>query len=173
MSSTHWSQGWTNESTPLTGTILSKAIRRAPKYTTEQLDSIDSENAQIAWKATQGHIKQFVCKMAVDQLATGRYMKRMSFWASDKCPQCLQTNETTNHVLQCQELSAMQLMVKLRTRLRTKLRAFPTNSETLNAIDHLLLSASWNSEPQTSPNPTTQKLLEAQLTLPPIKFAKG
>ena len=110
--------------------------------------------------------------MAVDQLATGIYMKRMNFWASDKCPRCLQPNETTNHVLQCQDISAMQLMVKLRTQLRTKLQAFHTNSETIEAIDHMLLSASWNTESQ-SPNPTTQNLLEAQLIFSPIEFAKG
>ena len=111
--------------------------------------------------------------MAVDQLATGRYMKQMNFWASDKYPRCLQPNETTNHVLQCQEISAMQLMVKLRTQLHMKLRAFPTNSETIEAIDHMLLSASWKAELQTSSNPTTQNLLEAQLIFSPIEFDKG
>ena len=94
--------------------IRVQGVHKPPKYTTHQILLLDTHNTQAAWNTNRGCIKPFVCKMSVDQLATGKFMKRMGFWASDRCPRCLQANKTTLHVIQCQDLSAMQLMVKLR-----------------------------------------------------------
>ena len=71
------------------------------KYSNEQIAMINIANTQIAWNKARGCIKRFICKMSVDQLATGKYTKRMGFWNSDKCPRWLQANETTLHVVQC------------------------------------------------------------------------
>ena len=128
---------------------------------------------KVAWNKNRGCIKQFVCKMSADQLATGKYMKWMGFWASDRCPRCLQANKTTLHVIQCQDLSAMQLMVRLRNQLRSKLQQFPTQQATIDLIDHLLFSSSWNLQPQEQTNPVTQQLLQAQLQLPSANSVKN
>ena len=111
--------------------------------------------------------------MSVDQFATGKYMKRMGFWASDRCPRCLHANKTTMHVLQCQELSAMQLMVKLQANLWSKLQQFPTSNATIDLIDHILFSNLWNLPPQEQELLKAQKLMEDQLQLPLSEFRKG
>ena len=47
------------------------------KFSQEQSELLDVDNIQKAWDMREGHVKRFLCKMSVDQLATGRYMKRM------------------------------------------------------------------------------------------------
>ena len=49
------------------------------KFSREQFKLLDVDNIQKAWDTREGHVKRFLCKMSVDQLATGRYMKRMRF----------------------------------------------------------------------------------------------
>ena len=67
----------------------------------------------------------------------------------------------------------MQLMVRLQNQLQSKLQQFPTQQDTIDLIDNLLFSSSWNLPPQEQTNPVTQQLLQAQLHLPLCEFSKG
>ena len=96
------------------------------KFTHGQLEQIDTVNIQKAWEKQEGHLKHFICKMSVNQLATGRYMKRMRFWPTDQCPCCLCTNETTLHVFQCTHSDVQELANTLQEELLTKLQQHPT-----------------------------------------------
>ena len=100
-------------------------------------------------------------------------MKRMGFWASDKCPRCLQPNETTMHVVQCTNISAMQLMITLQQKLQQKLMAVPTKPQTAELIDQLLLAISWKIDPQAPNDIQAANLMNKQLKLPLEEFAKG
>ena len=100
-------------------------------------------------------------------------MKRMGFWASDKCPRCLQPNETTMHIVQCPDISAMQLMITLRQKLQRKLMAFPTKPQTAELIDQLLFTNSWKIDPQAPNDIHAANLMNEQLKLPLEDFAKG
>ena len=51
----------------------------APKFTSLQVSTV---NIQKCWATQRGCIQRFLCKMTTNQLATGRYMKRMRFWPS-------------------------------------------------------------------------------------------
>ena len=108
------------------------------KFTQEQLSLLDVNNIQKAWDHRAGQLKRFICKMAVDQLATGKYMKRMRFWPIDKCPRCLQDNETTLHVLQCTHPEAKTLAEKLTEELVAQLGQYPSCPQLTKGIQALL-----------------------------------
>ena len=64
-------------------------------------------------------------------------------------------------------------MVKLRSQLWIKLQKFPTRNDTIELIDHLLSSNSWNIPPQKQTQMDTQQLMQVQLELPACEFSKG
>ena len=134
---------------------------------------IDTDNIQKSWNQARGCIKRFVCKMSVNQLATGRYMRRMKYWASDKCPRCLQSNKTTLHVIQCNHLSATQRSAHLRDQLVQQLSAFPTCRALVQLITVLLQAIAWQIEPHLPSHHEAQPLLQAQMQLPLHEFARG
>ena len=149
----------------------------APKFTLHQVSLIDTKNIQKSWAAQCGCIQRFLCKMAVDQLATGRYMKRMKFWPSDKCPRCMESNETTLHVLKCP--AATQLFNQKSTELVTMLQQYPTKPELIQGIQLLFQTflSSSNEEPlhltTTPPTATDDICVRQQLQLPLHEFMRG
>ena len=64
-------------------------------------------------------------------------------------------------------------MVRLRSQLHSKLQKFPTSNTTIELIDHLLFSSSWNLQPSPQDDLDTQQLMEEQLQIPLNEFSKG
>ena len=141
-----------------------------PRFTPSQLDLLDNSNIQKAWNRQRGCLKRFICKMATNQLATGRYMKRMKFWSSDKFPRCLQDNETTLHVLQCQAPGATHFFQELQQSLLDKLCQYPTKPELLEKItsmyDRVQAVSDWHPADY-------QLVVHTQIELPAHEFARG
>ena len=98
---------------------------------------VDSDNIQQIWKMQRGCIKQFLYKMAVDQLATSHYMKRMHFWPSDKCPRCFAPNKTTLHILTRPDPTAKVLFTQQLQKLLDTLGTYQTKPELLHGIQML------------------------------------
>ena len=144
-------------------------IQVTPCFTLTQVDMIDTSNIQKIWHTQRGCIKRFLCKMAVDQLATGRYMKRMRFWPSDKCPRCLAPNETTLHVLTCPDPEATALFSQQLQKLLDNLNNYPTKPELLHDIRALYTTFH---DGLTKVQCATESA-RAQMILPLHKFVRG
>ena len=143
-------------------------ILKQPRFSMTQISAIDFNSIQQSWSHQRGCLRRFICKMATDQLATGRYMKRMRFWPSDKCPRCLEPNETTLHVLTCTDPGAVQLLQQRCNEMETLLSNFPTKPELIQGI--LSLYASF-SNASIKVKPFT--CVTAQLQLPIHEFVRG
>ena len=109
--------------------------------------------------------------MAVDQLATSRYMKRMHFWPSDKCPRCLASNETTLHVLTCPDLAAQALFTQQLRKLLNILSIYPTKPEILHGIQ-LLYKAFHNGLAEIPLHDQPDSVIE-QMKLQLHEFVRG
>ena len=141
---------------------------------------MDTDNIQQSWKGQRGCIQRFICKMSVNQLATGRYMKRMRFWPSDQCPHCMANNEITLHVLQCKAPSAVELLHERLQLLLNNLKNFPTKPEILQGINAIFHVCIQTPETEPYPGPTdgianvlSEPSVVVQLTLPIHEFLRG
>ena len=149
----------------------------APKFTMHQVSLVDTENIQDCWATQRGCMKQFLCKMAVNQLATGRYMKRMRFWPSDNCPRCMSPNKTTLHVLQCP--AAQPIVQEKIASLVQNLQHYLTKPELLQGIMALYNTFLDESTTDTTPLTDTSSLpsnelsIKHQLQLPLLEFVQG
>ena len=154
-----------------TKSIKRSGVTRPPVFTRQQLSRIDTICIQKAWDSEPAHKKRFICKMSVNQLATGRYMKRMCFWASDQCPRCGADNETTMHVIRCPNPSAQAMEKTLRTKLLQDLETYPTSPTLMRSIGALLANIIHD-----IPIPSAQQgeiAIKEQLTLEASEFLKG
>ena len=144
-----------------------------PKYTAHQIDSMDIHNIEKAWRKTPGHMKRFICKAASKQLATGKYMNRMKFWPSAKCPRCLTSIETSEHVLQCPSISARQLALSLKQQFAQYLSQIQTAPSLQITLLELVDAAIWDSTPNPHHPFLSTTALQAQLRLDLHDFVCG
>ena len=146
---------------------------RKPRFSLVQINLMDESNIYDAWRQAKGHLRRFVCKASVDQLATGKYMRRMDFWPSDKCPRCLCDNETSIHILQCPCPNSRDILRESFTALFKAMMNLDTNPDILIAIHYLLHTGTTLSIVDVPTKPSVVKLLTAQLQLPIEEFLRG
>ena len=147
-------------------------IVRAPRFLLTQLDIMDEPNIHAAWKQIKGHMRRFVCKSSVNQLATGQYMRRMGFWPSDKCPCCLHDNETSIHVLQCP--SNHENLKESLGEFHIIMKQLDTSPAILSAVKYLIQKGTLLCTDSVPPqSPKVLDLINAQLQLPLDEFLQG
>ena len=97
----------------------------------------------------------------------------MKFWPSAKCPRCLSSIETSEHVLQCPSISARRLALSLKQKFAQYLSQIQTAPSLQITLLKLVDAAIWDS----TPNPHHQFLsttsLQAQLQLDIHDFVCG
>ena len=144
-----------------------------PKFSITQLDIMDEANIRAAWQQAKGYIRRFVCKASINQLATGKYMRRMGFWPSDKCPRCLDDNETSIHVLQCPSTASRDNLRESIKSFTKQMKQLATHPAIIKAAIYLLHKGTNSSDVTFPINPTVQELVTKQLHLPIIEFLRG
>jgi hypothetical protein len=99
-----------------------------------QIHSIDWDNCEKAIKRLPFSRQLWLSKHASGHCAVGRMMKTRKHWEHSMCPRCLQDNETTEHVLLCQDPRASEHFEKLAKKLDTELVSMETAPEIRRTI---------------------------------------
>ena len=144
---------------------------KPPYLPSHLLELIDFEASAKAWTQLKGGMKRFVSKLASEQLPVGRYMHSMRQWRTNLCPRCLQSNETTIHVLSCQAASAQVIRATLLREVQQELNNINTDPSIVTDLLFLLRATS-SSEPNILTT-RTSPLIDAQLQLSPLQFLQG
>ena len=98
----------------------------------------------------------------------------MGFWSSDKCPRCLDANETSIHVLQCPCPSSRDNLRESVKSFTKNMKQLETHPAIIEAAIYLLHKGTNSSPAVTFPtNPMVQELVTEQLHLPIIEFLRG
>jgi hypothetical protein len=96
------------------------------KIPLEEIHSIDWINSEKAIKRLPFSRQLWISKFSSGHCAVGRMMKIRKEWTHDKCPLCLEDNETNDHVLLCQDPRALQQWDTLATKLDKDLQNMTT-----------------------------------------------
>jgi hypothetical protein len=86
---------------------LKTSRTKQAKFTPDQIQLMDTTATKAAWSHANTARRRWICKNAADMIPVGRNMKRWQFWKKNSCPRCLQEDETTAHVQQCQDPRAI------------------------------------------------------------------
>ncbi len=104
------------------------------QITVDQIHSIDWDNCERAIKRLPFSRQLWLSKHASGHCAVGRMMKMRKHWEHSMCPRCLQDNETTEHVLLCQDPRATEHFERLSTKLDQDLVTMETAPELRRTI---------------------------------------
>jgi ribonuclease HI len=99
-----------------------------------QIHSIDWENCEKAIKRLPFSRQLWLAKHASGHCPVGRMMKIRKHWEHSMCPRCLQDNETTEHVLLCQDPRAAEHFTRLAKKLDLELVSMETAPEIRRTI---------------------------------------
>jgi hypothetical protein len=83
--------------------------------------------------------KRWLVKHLSGWCATGRNMKRRKEWKHDKCPICLQPNETIGHIMSCPDIRARLHRAQAIDNLIITLKKIKTDPAIISAIHSRLL----------------------------------
>jgi hypothetical protein len=100
----------------------------------DQIHSIDWDNCERAIKRLPFSRQLWISKHASGHCAVGRMMKIRKHWEHSMCPRCLQDNETTEHVLLCQDPRASEHFELLAKKLDIDLVTMETAPEIRRTI---------------------------------------
>jgi hypothetical protein len=92
-----------------------------------------------AMKALPFGKKRWLVKHLSGWCATGRNMKRRKEWKHDKCPICLQPNETVDHIMHCPDIRARLHRAQAIDNLIVTLKKIKTDPAIIDAIHRRLL----------------------------------
>jgi hypothetical protein len=100
----------------------------------DQIHSIDWDNCERAIKRLPFSRQLWLSKHVSGHCAVGRMMKTRTHWEHSMCPRCLQDNETTEHVLLCQDPRAAEHFERLAKKLDLELVSMETAPELRRTI---------------------------------------
>ena len=83
-----------------------KASTNRPRFSAALQAETNLDGIDRAWKMIHSSQRRWLTKATLDLAPTGKNMHTWGFWPHNRCPCCQQANETTPHLLQCQEASA-------------------------------------------------------------------
>jgi hypothetical protein len=86
---------------------LKTSWNKQAKFTPHQIQLMDTVASKAAWRTVNIARRRWICKNAADLIPVGHNMKRWQFWRKNSCPWCLQEDETTAYVQQCQDPRAI------------------------------------------------------------------
>jgi len=100
----------------------------------DQIHSIDWDNCELAIRRLPFSRQLWLTKHVSGHCAVGRMMKFRKKWPHSMCPRCLQDNETTEHVLLCEDPRATEHFERLSKKLDLELVTMETAPEIRRTI---------------------------------------